>query len=66
MPNKYTNYNINIVDELTNKWSKEKTKVVLDLVGFLNNDSMAANNVKSLENIMENIDKDNQETLKKN
>ena len=58
-------YTKELVDELTNKWSKEKTKVVLDLVGFLNNDSMAANNVKSLENIMENIDKDNQETLKK-
>ena len=58
-------YTKELVDELSSKWTKEKTKVVLDLVGFLNNDSMAANNVKSLENIMENIDKDNQETLKK-
>jgi len=58
-------YTKELVDELTNKWTKEKTKVVLDLVGFLNNDSKAANNVKSLENIMENIDKDNQDTLKK-
>ena len=58
-------YTKELVDELTNKWTNEKTQVVLDLIGFLNNDSKAANNVKSLENIMENIDKDNHDTLKK-
>jgi hypothetical protein len=52
-------------EELTKKWTNEKIKIVLDLIGFLTNDSMATNNVKSLENIMDNIDKDTREILKK-
>lgn len=58
-------YNKELVEELTKKWTQEKIKVVLDLIGFLTNDSMAINNVKSLENIMDNIDKESQEILKK-
>lgn len=58
-------YTKEFIDELTKKWSHEKIKVVLDLIGFLTNDSMATNNVKSLENIMDNIDKESREVLKK-
>jgi len=50
-------YTKELVDELSNRWTSEKIKIVLDLISFLTNDSMATENVKSLENIMENIDK---------
>lgn len=58
-------YTHNITENLTKKWTQEKIKVVLDLIGFLTNDSMATNNVKSLENIMDNIDKGTHEILSK-
>jgi len=50
-------YTKELVDELSKRWTTEKIKVVLDLITFLTNDTMATENVKSLENIMENIDK---------
>ena len=56
-------YTKELVDELSNKWTTEKIKIVLDLITFLTNDSMATENVKSLENIMENIDKNVQQFL---
>ena len=58
-------YTKEFIDELTKKWTQEKIKIVLDLIGFLTNDTMAINNVKSLENIMDNIDKESHEILKK-
>jgi hypothetical protein len=58
-------YTKELVSELISKWKDEKIKIVLDIIGFLKTDSMAASNVKSLENIMDNIDKDSYETLKK-
>ena len=58
-------YTKEFIDELTKKWTQEKIKIVLDLIGFLTNDTMAINNVKSLENIMDNIDKESREILKK-
>ena len=56
-------YTKELVEELSKRWSIEKIKVVLDLISFLTNDSMATENVKSLENIMENIDKNVQQFL---
>ena len=47
-----------LVDELNTLWTQEKIKVILDLITFLTNDKSASNNVKSLENIMENNDKE--------
>jgi hypothetical protein len=49
-------YTKELVEQLNDQWSQEKIKVVLDLISFLTNDSMALNNVKSLETIMENND----------
>jgi hypothetical protein len=49
-------YSKEIIDKLNSQWSEEKIKVILDLISFLTNDKMATNNVKSLENIMDNID----------
>ena len=49
-------YTKEIIDQLNDQWSQEKIKVILDLISFLTNDSMASNNVKSLETIMENND----------
>jgi len=49
-------YTKEIISHLTEQWTQEKIKVVLDLITFLNNDSTAIGNVKPLETIMENID----------
>ena len=49
-------YSAEIIEKMNSQWSKEKIKIILDIISFLNNDKMAANNVLSLENIMNNID----------
>ena len=49
-------YSKELIDALTEQWSKEKIKIILDLISFLTNDSMASNNVKTLETIMDNHD----------
>jgi len=49
-------YTTEIIISLNEQWSDEKIKLVLDIISFLMKDSLASNNVKSLENIMENID----------
>jgi hypothetical protein len=49
----YTN---EVTQKLNEQWTEEKIKIILDLINFLSNDIMASNNVKSLENIINNID----------
>ena len=49
-------YTKEVIDKLNEQWSSDKIKIVLDLISFLTNDSMAINNIKSLETIMENND----------
>jgi len=49
-------YTKEVIDKLNEQWSSDKIKIVLDLISFLTNDSMATNNIKSLETIMENND----------
>jgi hypothetical protein len=56
-------YTKEIIDKLNTQWTQEKIKIILDLISFLTNDKMATNNVKSLENIMDNIDIETQEIL---
>ena len=56
-------YTTEIVSEVSKQWTEEKIKVVLDLISFLTNDVMAFNNVKSLETIMEPIDKNTHQIL---
>ena len=56
-------YGNEVVDKLNAQWSKEKIKIILDLISFLTNDKMATNNVKSLENIMNNIDIETRELI---
>jgi len=56
-------YTKELTDNLNNQWSQEKIKVVLDLISFLTNDDMASNNVRSLETIMENNDKNSLKIL---
>ena len=56
-------YTKELTDSLNAQWTQEKIKVVLDLISFLTNDEMAANNVKSLETIMENNDKNSLKIL---
>jgi hypothetical protein len=49
-------YTKEIVEELNTQWTSDKITVILDLIYFLDNDTMATNNVKSLETIMDNND----------
>ena len=56
-------YNKELLEELNNLWTQEKIKVILDLITFLTNDKSASNNVKSLENIMDNNDTETQQIL---
>ena len=56
-------YSTDIINKLYEQWSDEKIKLVLDIISFLMKDSFASNNVKSLENIMENIDNSTQMIL---
>jgi len=59
-------YSKELVDTLNEQWSTGKIKVILDLITFLIDDSMALNNVKSLETIMENNDKNSQKIFNEN
>lgn len=55
-----------VVKELGEKWTQERTKVVLDIIGFLNHDVLLAeSNVRSLETIMLSIDSATRDTLAK-
>ena len=58
-----TLYTTEIYNKLNSQWTVEKTKVILDLISFLTNDKMATNNVRSLENIMDNIDIETQQII---
>ena len=50
----YTN---EILDKLSKIWSQEKIKIILNLTTFLSSDDSAETNVKSLETIIDSIDK---------
>jgi hypothetical protein len=50
----YTNENM---EKLYKIWTQDKIKIVLNLTTFLLNDDSAETNVKSLETIMDGIDK---------
>ncbi len=55
-------YTQEIIDALNKQWTDDKIKVVLDIITFLGkNDN--PNNVKSLETIMEDIDKHTQHII---
>jgi methionine salvage enolase-phosphatase E1 len=45
-----------VCDLLNNQWTDTKIKVVLDLITFLLDNDDAANNVRSLETIINGID----------
>jgi hypothetical protein len=49
-------YNPELVETLHSQWTSDKIKLILDLVGYLVKDSIAHSNVKSLENLMDNVD----------
>lgn len=66
MKDNFTRYYTQTINDLFNKqWTDEKIKVVLDIINFLGkNDN--PNNVKSLETIMEDIDKNSQKVINEN
>lgn len=49
-------YTEEVNSKLMQLWNKERIKIVLDLIDFLTNNKSALHNVKSLENIMDDID----------
>jgi hypothetical protein len=49
-------YTKEVIQKLNLQWTEEKITIILDLINFLNNDKMASNNVKSLENLMDSVD----------
>ena len=55
MTNMYTE---DTVEKLNRQWTPEKIKIVLNLIDFLVNDDLAQSNVRSMETIMSNIDKE--------
>lgn len=50
-------YTPEILEKLTKIWTQEKIKIVLNLTTFLSSDNFAETNVKSLETIIDGIDK---------
>lgn len=50
-------YTQETIQNLSKVWSQEKIKIVLNLTTFLSSDESAETNVKSLETIMDGIDK---------
>jgi hypothetical protein len=46
-----------ILQKLTKIWTQEKIKIVLNLTTYLTNNENAETDVKSLETIMDGIDK---------
>lgn len=50
-------YTIDIIDKLSQIWTPDKISIVLNLTSFLSNDTFAEMNVKSLETIIDGIDK---------
>ena len=50
-------YTTETIQKLTKIWSTEKIKIVLNLTTYLTNNETADTDVKSLETIMDGIDK---------
>ena len=53
-------YTDDVNAKLMELWTDERIKIVLDLVDFLSKDKSALHNVKSLENILDDIDVETQ------
>ena len=53
-------YTEEVIEKLRKIWTKNRIKIILDLVNFLENDKSASNNVTSLENIISDIDLETQ------
>ena len=50
-------YTTEIINKLSQIWTSDKISIVLNLTSFLSNDTFAEMNVKSLETIIDGIDK---------
>jgi len=50
-------YSSELLNKLTKTWTQEKIKIILNLTTFLSSDDNAETDVKSLETIMDGIDK---------
>ena len=50
-------YTSELLNKLTKNWTQDKIKIILNLTTFLSSDDNAETDVKSLETIMDGIDK---------
>lgn len=55
-----------LLSNLNELWSYEKIKIVLDMIEFLSDDTMANDNVKSLDVFIQNMDKHTQPVILSN
>jgi hypothetical protein len=56
-------YSKELIDVLNNQWTKERIRIILDLITFLTISPVLESNVKSLETIMENNDVNSQNII---
>jgi hypothetical protein len=58
-------YTTDLLDNLKTVWSKDKLKIVVELIAFLDNDAQTASeqNVKAIESIMTSIDAETQHII---
>lgn len=61
LTNKY--YTKDLINKLENQWNTSKLKIILDLMDFLLNKDVNENNIRSLENIIDNNDQDTQKII---
>jgi len=58
-------YTAELLGALHSQWTDDKIKLILDLIGFLVKDCIAHSNVKSLENLMTNVDSNTCQIMEK-
>jgi hypothetical protein len=56
-------YTSQLLEKMAKIWTQEKIKIILNLTTFLTNDEHAQSDVKSLETLMNNIDKTVQQSI---
>ena len=56
-------YTKDLINKLENQWNTSKLKIILDLMDFLLNKDVNENNIRSLENIIDNNDQDTQKII---
>jgi hypothetical protein len=56
-------YGDELVASLNNRWSEKWVKAILDMIGFLSDDSISSDNIRVLESLMTTIDTQTKESF---